>query len=141
MTDKLATMFKALGDPTRLRIYTFLCECDAPVAVADTGDVRRVAGPTVGEICCHITGNEQSSSNISFHLKELRNAGLIATEKRGKNVICTADANARAALAAFFASAAEARQECCAPLISIGATRPKTEIAALAVPQGSSERG
>ncbi|HEY3330937.1 MAG TPA: metalloregulator ArsR/SmtB family transcription factor [Capsulimonadaceae bacterium] len=102
MSDALAAMFKALGDPTRLKIYTFLCDCSGPVAVNDDGDVRPASGPTVGEICCHITGLEQSSSNISFHLKELRTAGLIETERRGKNIVCSVNSAAHATLHAYF---------------------------------------
>lgn len=83
----LALMFKALGDPTRLKIFEFLREQCCPVAVDDTGNVRPVLGPTVGEVCCHVTGREGVSSVISFHLKELRLAGLIAAERRGKNMI------------------------------------------------------
>ncbi len=87
-TEDYAAMFKALGDPTRLRIFEFLAGCCCPVAVEDTGDVRPVLGPTVGDICCHVTGAERITSTISFHLKELRLAGLITVERRGKNMIC-----------------------------------------------------
>jgi len=96
-------MFKALGDPTRLRIFTFLRDCAGPVAVGEEGEVRRVAGPTVGEVCCHVTGVDKISSTISFHLKELRNAGLISVERRGKNMICTVDGDAIEALSRYFA--------------------------------------
>lgn len=86
--ERAATAFKALGDSTRLSIFRFLCHCCCPVAVEDTGDVRPVDGPTVGEVCCQVTGFDKVTSTISFHLKELRQAGLINMEKRGKNVIC-----------------------------------------------------
>jgi len=109
----IAIKFKALGDPTRLRIYSFLCDCRCPVVVEGSGDVRPVTGPTVGEICCHITGVEQASSNISFHLKELRNAGLITMEKRGKNVLCGVDNAAQQTLLNFFADKRKDGPECC----------------------------
>src|SRR5437660_95139 len=97
----LAAMFKALGDPTRLRIFEFLRSCCCPVAVEETGDVRPVLGPTVGEVCCHVTGAEQINSKISHHLKELRLAGLITVERRGKNMICGVNREAVAMLAAY----------------------------------------
>lgn len=93
-------MFKALGDPTRLRIFEFLRACCAPVAVEESGEVRPVSGPTVGEVCCRVTGAEKITSSVSFHLKELRLAGLITVERRGKNMICGINHDAVAALAA-----------------------------------------
>lgn len=82
-------MFKALGDPTRARIFEFLCSKCSPVALDDSGDVRPVLGVTVGAVCCHVTGSEQFSSTVSFHIKELRLAGLINAEKNGKFMVCS----------------------------------------------------
>ncbi|MBL8088327.1 MAG: helix-turn-helix transcriptional regulator [Chthonomonas sp.] len=87
--DSPILMFKALGDPTRARIFEFLCSRCNPVALDDSGDVRPVQGVTVGEVCCHVTGNEQFSSTVSFHIKELRLAGLIHAEKSGKFMVCS----------------------------------------------------
>lgn len=94
-------MFKALGDPTRLQIFEFLRGCCCPVAVDENGDVRPAVGPTVGEVCCQVTGAAQINSKISFHLKELRLAGLITVERRGKNMVCGVNRDAIASLAAY----------------------------------------
>ena len=96
-----AAMFKALGDPTRLHIFEFLRACCGPVAVEENGDVRTVDGPTVGEVCCHVTGAERITSTISFHLKELRLAGLITVERRGKNMICAVNSEAVTQIKAY----------------------------------------
>lgn len=100
----VAAMFKALGDPTRLHIFEFLRSCCCPVAVDASGDVRPVSGPTVGEVCCHVTGAIQINSKISHHLKELRLAGLITVERRGKNMICGVNSAAVAALTLYLGS-------------------------------------
>jgi ArsR family transcriptional regulator len=112
--SNFATMFKALGDPTRLRIFEFLRDCSGPVALDETGDVRPVDGPTVGEICCHITGEDRISSAISFHLKELRLAGLIHVERRGKNMICSINRDALEKLAGYLGAGEPNRSgRCC----------------------------
>jgi ArsR family transcriptional regulator len=64
----LARMFKALGDPVRLRILS------------------RITSAADGEICvCDITGDDVdvSGPTVSHHLKVLREAGLIEGERRG----------------------------------------------------------
>jgi ArsR family transcriptional regulator len=61
-------MFKALGDPVRLRILS------------------RITAAPAGEICvCEITGDDfdVSGPTISHHLRVLREAGLIEGERRG----------------------------------------------------------
>jgi ArsR family transcriptional regulator len=63
----LARMFKALGDPIRLRLLS------------------RITSAPEGEICvCDLTGGDfdVSGPTISHHLKVLREAGLIAGERR-----------------------------------------------------------
>lgn len=77
--EELASAFRALGDPTRLRILTFL---------ASKAEQSAETGATVGEVCAQVTGMETITSTISHHLKELRIAGLIDVEKRGRFNIC-----------------------------------------------------
>lgn len=63
----LARMFKALGDPVRLRLLSL------------------VASHAGGEACvCDISESfDLSQPTISHHLKVLREAGLLACERRG----------------------------------------------------------
>lgn len=100
--DARAQAFKALGDSTRLRIFEFLRNCSPEMAVEESGDIRAVTGPTVGDICCHLNGGEKVTSTISFHLKELRQAGLISVERRGKHMICSINQNALSFLSEYF---------------------------------------
>jgi len=65
-TDVLASRLKALGDATRLHMLDLLVQQDAPLCVCDLTEQFPQNQPT-----------------ISHHLRLLREAGLIATEKRG----------------------------------------------------------
>ena len=63
----LAARFKALGDPGRLRLLSLIAAHEA------------------GQACvCDLTGPlGLSQSTVSHHLKVLREAGLVAGERRG----------------------------------------------------------
>lgn len=64
---ELAKLFKALGDPVRLRLLSM------------------IASRSGGEVCvCDLTpAFDLSQPTISHHLKLLRQAGLIDCERRG----------------------------------------------------------
>ncbi|MBU1433122.1 metalloregulator ArsR/SmtB family transcription factor [Myxococcota bacterium] len=61
--------FKALGDPNRIAILIRLATCRRPCSV------RRVAE------CCPV-----DLSVVSRHLSTLRNAGILTSERKGKEV-------------------------------------------------------
>jgi ArsR family transcriptional regulator, arsenate/arsenite/antimonite-responsive transcriptional repressor len=65
--EELAGVFKALGDPGRLRLISFLAEQPG------------------GEACvCHLTGPlGLSQPTVSHHLKVLTDAKLLERERRG----------------------------------------------------------
>ncbi|MDX6224989.1 MAG: ArsR family transcriptional regulator, arsenate/arsenite/antimonite-responsive transcriptional [Frankiales bacterium] len=64
---ELAQVFKAMGDPVRLRLLSLIAShAGGEACVCDLTDVFDLSGPT-----------------ISHHLKVLREAGLITGERRG----------------------------------------------------------
>ena len=64
---ELARVFKAMGDPVRLRLLSLIASHDGGEAcVCDLSEVFELTGPT-----------------ISHHLKVLREAGLITGDRRG----------------------------------------------------------
>jgi ArsR family transcriptional regulator len=66
--ERLARIFKALGDPTRVRLLSMIgAHDDAEACVCDLTDPIGLSQPTV-----------------SHHLKQLVEAGLITREQRGK---------------------------------------------------------
>jgi ArsR family transcriptional regulator len=69
--ERMAGMFKALADPVRLRLFS------------------RVAAQGGGEASvCDIQNVGVSQPTVSHHLKKLREAGLIISERRGTWVYC-----------------------------------------------------
>lgn len=83
-----AQAFKALGDPTRLQIMTCLIACNEEVTLTDDGELIRKEGLTAGQVCCQVSGIDKVTSTMSFHLKELRQAGLIEMHKDGRSMLC-----------------------------------------------------
>ena len=73
--ETLAAKFKALGDPTRMRIFRTLMNA--------TGD----SAPTAGQIAAEVAGTSKINSTVSHHLKELRHAGLIEVKREGRCMI------------------------------------------------------
>jgi ArsR family transcriptional regulator, arsenate/arsenite/antimonite-responsive transcriptional repressor len=65
--DATATLFKALGDPARVRIVNLLATSDGPVCACNLYEPLALSQPTV-----------------SHHLKKLVDAGLLEREQRGK---------------------------------------------------------
>lgn len=66
--ERLTRVFKALGDPTRLRLLSLIAAGDA------------------GESCvCDLTGPVGlSQGTVSHHMKLLVEAGLVTREQRGR---------------------------------------------------------
>jgi len=62
----LATVFRALGDPHRVRIVSLLANSPEPVCVCDLTAVLGL-----------------SQGTTSFHLKKLTEAGFLRREQRG----------------------------------------------------------
>jgi ArsR family transcriptional regulator, arsenate/arsenite/antimonite-responsive transcriptional repressor len=62
-----ATMFKALGDPVRLRLLSMIASAPGgEICVCDLSSAFHLTGPT-----------------ISHHLRILREAGLVDSDRRG----------------------------------------------------------
>jgi len=63
-------LFKALGDPRRITLLSYLCGCQGPCRVSDLAEV---AGIDV--------------SVVSRHLAMLRDAEILDAERRGNEVL------------------------------------------------------
>lgn len=97
-TERLAETFKALSDAHRLRALRFIA-AGAP------------AGEDCGEaVCaCHVQDQlDLSQPATSYHLKILRQAGLVDAEKRGRWVHYRVSRQGLEGLEAFLRSIDEA---------------------------------
>jgi ArsR family transcriptional regulator, arsenate/arsenite/antimonite-responsive transcriptional repressor len=65
--EATAALFRALGDPARVRIVNALATSDEPVCVCELIGPLGLAQPTV-----------------SHHMKKLLDAGIVEREQRGK---------------------------------------------------------
>lgn len=87
-------MFKALSNPHRLEIFVRLADCcpNGAMPIADSEATRFVGqlGEDLGI----------APSTVSHHVKELRQAGLITVERRGKNIECRLNVDVVRTLAA-----------------------------------------
>lgn len=86
---EMASLLKALGEPSRLKIFHYLSSCCDSFSLDEENNVRPINGVSVGDICCKITGENNITSTMSHHFKELRHAGLITMERSGKNILCS----------------------------------------------------
>lgn len=86
-------LFRALSDPTRLRILMRLTQCSGPCSVTDASD------------CCNV-----DFSVVSRHLSILHDAGILQAAKQGRTVHYTVR---YAALSQALRALADAIDACC----------------------------
>ena len=94
-TKKLARVFRALGNENRLQLFINLLEESrldlAKGRVHDCFLVKLLEGLNVG------------APTVSHHVKELSDAGLIETQRDGKQLICAVNPEVMDQLRALFA--------------------------------------
>ncbi len=94
--EQFADVFKALSNPNRLKIFQRLASCCKPgtVSVVEANDTACVGdlGRELGIV----------PSTVSHHVKELRQAGLIQTRRRGQKIECWIDPGVVEQLKQFF---------------------------------------
>ncbi|MFB5660945.1 ArsR/SmtB family transcription factor [Alteribacillus sp. HJP-4] len=80
-TMEFSAMFKALSNEHRLHVFLYLAKYCIPGELSTEREMRL----TVGELG---EGLNIAPSTVSHHLKELRQAGLIRMDRKGKNIEC-----------------------------------------------------
>ncbi len=79
----IASVFRQLGDPNRIRIFWLLCHCEECVI-----NISALV--------------DMSSPAVSHHLRQLRAGGLITSHRQGKEVYYKASDNRQAQLLHLF---------------------------------------
>jgi ArsR family transcriptional regulator len=82
--EATAAIFRALGDPARVRIVNLLSTADGPVCVCELIEPLGLTQPTV-----------------SHHLKKLTDAGLLDREQRGRWAYFSVNAEAMTRVASL----------------------------------------
>lgn len=92
----VARRFFALSEPTRLRIVEML---------------------TRGErcVCELVDALGAAQSRLSFHLRTLKDAGVVRDERRGRWIYYSLDPSVLEEMASYLGVGAERARECCAP--------------------------
>ncbi|KAB2919975.1 MAG: helix-turn-helix transcriptional regulator [Hyphomicrobiaceae bacterium] len=98
--QKVADALAALGNRTRLRIFKLLVR--AGPDGANVGTIQRMLGVP--------------ATTLAHHLGTLAEADLVLQDRRGREVICTANYRAVGAVLDYV------KAECCAGLASAGTT-------------------
>lgn len=106
--------FAALSQETRLRIVRLLVKAGAD---------GMAAGAVADEMGV-------SASNVSFHLKELERAGLIAQRREARSIIYAADYTALGDLIGFLMKdCCAGKPEICAPVLAAVSCKPVSKAA------------
>lgn len=106
------TSFGALSQETRLRIVRLLVKAGGQ-------------GMAAGDIA---TAVEVSASNVSFHLKELERAGLLAARRESRSIVYSADYDALSGLIRFLMEdCCSGRPEICEPALAPACCLPTAE--------------
>ena len=93
----LADVFKALADPTRIRLLRYLAQSEAGTACAcHLPDALGITQPT-----------------LSFHMRKLLDAGLVTREQRGRWVHWTVRLESLTGVRSFLDLPEPAASACC----------------------------
>ena len=88
----LARMFRALSNPNRLRLFMNLLD-ESKLDLAK----GRVHDCFLAKL---LAGLDLGAPTVSHHVKELSDAGLITTQREGKQLTCSVDPSGLATLRA-----------------------------------------
>jgi DNA-binding transcriptional ArsR family regulator len=100
--DDVLPALQALADPTRFAVFNCIRGCGGESAYDPTTgqcDAGEPGGVAVCDVKCQVPC---SPSTLTHHLNTLRDAGLIATEKRGRKVYARILPDRLAQLGRFF---------------------------------------
>ncbi|MGH3299005.1 MAG: ArsR/SmtB family transcription factor [Trebonia sp.] len=90
--DELAPLFKAVADPVRLRLLSL-------IACHDGGESC---------VCDLLDAFDMTAPSVSYHLRILREAGLVSSERRGTWVYYRVNPEVMARMSAVLVPAASA---------------------------------
>ena len=93
--ERLTEMFKALSNPHRLKIFMRLTKCCDLAAGVDSEKMKRCVGQIGKDL-------NIVPSTVSHHIKELKRAGLVRMQRKGRNINCWIDKKTLETISQFF---------------------------------------
>src|SRR5215210_6453641 len=91
--ERLVALGRALSDPVRVRMLGMMAEGRGCCSLPDCGVPAE--DQDVGICVCEFEGYfEIGQSRVSYHMRKLKDAGLVREEKRGKWSFYSLDADA-----------------------------------------------
>lgn len=104
--DEFAEMFKALSNPNRLAIFLrLISRCPPGTSCAFDEEIRECVGDVGQDLGI-------ARTTVSHHVKELRRAGLLRVERRGRNIECWVDGETVLILANLLKGRFPAAEKC-----------------------------
>lgn len=83
--ERFAEIFKALSNPNRLAIFLrLISRCPPGTSCTFDDEIRECVGDVGRDLGI-------ARTTVSHHVKELRRAGLLRVERRGRNIECWVD--------------------------------------------------
>ncbi|HNT74293.1 MAG TPA: helix-turn-helix domain-containing protein [Anaerolineae bacterium] len=94
----ITKIFRALSNEQRLKLFKMIYDCQAEQCSNNNSDCAEGVDKAFTKACNHLS---VARSTISYHMKELENAGLISIIRNGQSFKCEINMDAVKAIQQF----------------------------------------
>jgi len=94
----ITKIFRALSNEQRLKLFKMIYDCQVEQCLNNNLDCAEGVDKAFTKACNHLS---VARSTISYHMKELENAGLISIMRNGQSFTCEINMDAVKAIQQF----------------------------------------